>query len=146
MSQRRFLLIRDLDWQWFNVLTFGVFGREEGLRQGLRVLEEMREAALGYCRQTEGWSANVGLFFHVYAHSSVNSLHLHILDLDRLGPTYAKLDFKNLPLDCAVRTLQYELENFEGVDNAEERETLLARRSSRAGKDSENRRKDDAAS
>lgn len=33
-----------------------------------------------YTANCPGWSDRVGLFFHIFGHNSVNSLHLHILD------------------------------------------------------------------
>merc|ERR1712039_628583 len=55
-----------------------------------------------------GWSKNVGPFFHVYGHNSVNSLHLHILDMDECGPTGRKFAYKNCPLDAVLEVLQEE--------------------------------------
>lgn len=52
---------------------------------------------------TSGWSSNVGLFFHVFGHCSVNSLHLHIVDLNHVGPTFKRLSFKNCPLDSIIK-------------------------------------------
>ena len=52
----------------------------------------------------------MGLFFHVYGHNSVNALHLHIVDLDATGPTYAALGHKNLPLEAAMQVLSQEIE------------------------------------
>lgn len=56
------------------------------------------------------WSNNVGMYFHVYGHASVNALHLHLVDLDATGPTYHYLRYKNLPLSSILRVLRAELE------------------------------------
>merc|ERR1711959_280908 len=76
MSKRhRFLTTKDLHWQWFNVLTFGLLPASLGgttPTEALRKLEEMKAAALTYVSNIGGWSGNTGLFFHVFGHNSVN--------------------------------------------------------------------------
>lgn len=107
----RFLTTKDLHWQWFNVLVFGLVPPEEGgvgAQKALAVVEAMKAAALDYAAAIGGWSTNVGLFFHVFGHNSVNSLHLHIVDLDHVGPTFQKLAYKNCPLDAVARVLREE--------------------------------------
>jgi len=109
MSQRhRFMLVRDLSWTTFNVLAFGLGGEEE-LKAAIETLEAMEAAARLYASKKEGWSSNVGLFFHVYGHASVNALHLHMVDLDATGPTYDALSYKNLPLRTALAVLRQEM-------------------------------------
>ena len=44
------------------------------------MIEEMKGAAHAYAKAM-GWSSKVGTFFHIYGHSSVNSLHMHVLDM-----------------------------------------------------------------
>ena len=105
------LTTKDLHWEWFNVLTFGLVS---GLEEAIRRLEEMRKAALFFVaasRDADGWpcAKHVGLFLHVFAHSSVNSFHLHILDMNYLGPTFEKLNHKNLHIDNAIRVLKTEV-------------------------------------
>merc|ERR1719453_714748 len=77
MSKRhRFLTVKDLHWQWFNVLTFGLLPASLGgvtSTEALQKLEEMKAAALTYVANIGGWSGNTGLFFHVFGHNSVNS-------------------------------------------------------------------------
>merc|ERR1711964_381550 len=113
MSKRhRMLTTKDLSWEGFNVLTFGVVS---GIAEAIRRLEEMREAALSWVAASprdDGWpqAERVGLFLNVYTHSSVNSLHLHILDMDYLGPTLEKLSHKNLPIVDAIDVMKTELE------------------------------------
>ena len=106
-KRHRFLTTKDLRWEWFNVLTFGLDG---GLADAVELIERLRAAALGYARRSDGWSEeNVELRFHVYGHASVPSLHLHVLDRRHLGPTHAALAFKNLSLDDALTVLREEL-------------------------------------
>jgi len=52
----------------------------------------------------------VGLFFHPYPHGTVNSLHLHIVDLKTTGPTFEHLRHKNLHINFVIEALQSELE------------------------------------
>lgn len=103
------LLVKDLHWEWFNVLTYGLVS---GLDAAVSRLEEMREAALLWTSFGDGWpkAGSVGLFFHVHPHCSVKSSHLHIVDMDHLGPTFNKLAFKNLSIDDALLVLREELE------------------------------------
>lgn len=113
MSRRhRFLTTRDLHWKWFNVLIFGMAhsgqDAEEALCEAITVLEDLKAAALTYAANMGGWSQDLGLFFHVFGHNSVNSLHLHVLDMDCLGATYSKLEYKNCPLNAVLNVLQEE--------------------------------------
>ena len=69
------------------------------------VHEKSRRAPL--CSSAElRWSENVGLFFHCYGHNSVNSLHLHVIDMDYIGPSFHSQEFKNLPLEEVLKVLQ----------------------------------------
>lgn len=107
MARRhRFLTTRRREWQWFNVLTFGMAG--VSVADAIEELEVMRSAALLYAK-AEGWSERIGLFFHVFGHNSVNSLHLHILDLDEVGPTFGHAQYKNCPLEAVIEGLRDEL-------------------------------------
>lgn len=128
MARRhRFLIVKDLHWRWFNPLAFGMLDVDlekkeddfkskhekieearEALNTAIAKLEMMKAAALSYAAMIGGWSSSVGLFFHVFGHCSVNSLHLHILDMDELGPTFWKLENKNCPLDCILKVLREE--------------------------------------
>ena len=35
--------------------------------------------------------------------SQVNSLHLHLVDMKAIGPTFKKLDYKNCPLNAVLK-------------------------------------------
>jgi len=110
MSKRhRFLLLKDLEWSTSNVLTFGLDGGTASLRDAIALVSRMRAAALAFTEKHPDWSENVGLFFHVYGHNSVNGLHLHVLDLNAVGPTYEALRHKNLALDDVLSVLKHEL-------------------------------------
>lgn len=106
-KHHRFITTKNLHWSWFNCLVFGMVGN---LREAVDWLEELQEAAQSYVSQKEGWPQNVGFFFHVYNLSSVNSLHLHIVDMDHVGPTFHKMSHKNLALADVVSVLRSELD------------------------------------
>ena len=102
------------------------------LESALACLRTMREAAYAFVKEDakSGWSlreketwqketnqnivelADIGLFFHCYPHCSVNSLHLHIVDLSELGPTFKALSNKNLSMDMVLRALDKEIKDF----------------------------------
>ena len=52
---------------------------------------------------------HVGLYVHCYPHCSVNSLHLHIVDAEHLGPSYATMTFKNLEIDIVIEAFEREI-------------------------------------
>merc|ERR1712232_1507483 len=65
-KRHRFLTTKNLDWQWFNPIVFGM-NNEEGGASSLEAageVQHMKEAALHYVRHVGGWSDEVGLFFH----------------------------------------------------------------------------------
>jgi hypothetical protein len=108
MSKRhRMLIMKDLHWEWFNALTFGMV---TDLDAGITRLKDIREAAYIWVRAQRDWPTidHVGLFVQIYAHCSVNAFHLHIVDLDAIGPTFEKMMYKNLPLDMAISVLEAE--------------------------------------
>ena len=102
------------------------------LESALACLRTMREAAYAFVKEDakSGWSlrekdtwqketnqtivelADIGLYFHCYPHCSVNSLHLHIVDLSELGPTFKALSNKNLSMDMVLRALDKEIKDF----------------------------------
>lgn len=104
-----FLIPRDPSWKLFNVLTIGVESSVQELETSIVLLERMREVALTAAK-FDGWSENVGLFFHCFPLNSVNTLHMHVVDLNNLGPSFSAQTHKNLSLDCVLTQLRAELE------------------------------------
>jgi len=107
-KNHRMLILKDLHWEWFNALTFGYVS---GLKAGIALLKDAREAAhLWVSAGGEAWPPldRVGLFVQVYSHCSINAFHLHIVDLDNLGPTFEKMVYKNLRLEDAISVLEEE--------------------------------------
>ena len=117
------------------------------LESALACLRTMREAAYAFVKEDakSGWSlreketwqqetqetivelADIGLFFHCYPHCSVNSLHLHIVDLSKTGPTYEACRFKNLSMDMVLTALEKEIKEYQGVKNMKSAKRLLAK-------------------
>ena len=96
------------------------------LKSAHTCLLTMREAAYAFvyedAKSGTKWSlkqgskdqlVDVGLFFHCYPHCSVNSLHLHIVDLSETGPTYGACSHKNLRMNMVLKTLEMEIEDLE---------------------------------
>ncbi len=104
----RFMLVNDPDWHGFNVLTLGIAGGAQ-LEAAVEMLRDMRRLA-GQMAEAAGRTGPIGLYFHVYPYNSVQALHLHVVDLSRVGPTYGACECKNLPLDDVLSTLSDELE------------------------------------
>ena len=129
-------------------------GEEANLELNIRTLEsahaclrKMREAAYAFVKEDakSGWSlreknvfqkeinqhgvelADIGLFFHCYPHCSVNSLHLHIVDLSEVGPTYEACRFKNLSMDMVLTALEKEIAEFKIVKNMKSAKRLFAK-------------------
>jgi len=117
MSQRhRFLTTRDLHFQWFNALIFGMVDRRMdgvSVKEALEEVIQMKQAALYFASKAPGWSSDVGLYFHVFGHNNVNSLHMHIVDLQATGPSFVKNQYKNCPVDAVIKVLQEESEEEE---------------------------------
>ena len=117
------------------------------LESALACLRTMREAAYAFVKEDakSGWSlrekdvwqketnqtvvelADIGLYFHCYPHSSVNSLHLHIVDLSEVGPTYEALRHKNLSMDMVLKALEKEIAEFKIVKNMKSAKRLFAK-------------------
>ena len=81
--------------------------RNDALRQAIARLEDMLITARAFA-EAEGWSSHLGLYFHVFPHNSVPSLHLHLVDLDATGPTYDALQYKNLSAEDVLAVLRAE--------------------------------------
>lgn len=110
----RFLILRDLNWKKFNVICALLVTLQyevdiKDLQEYITLFENMKSAAELYAKGKG--IKELGLFFHVYGHSSVNSLHLHMVDLSQVGPTFEALAHKNLPLDVLLQFLKDKLKD-----------------------------------
>ena len=114
------------------------------LESALACLRTMREAAHAFVREDTKsgtkWSlrqketnqtivelADIGLYFHCYPLCSVNSLHLHIVDLSEVGPTYEALSHKNLRMDMVLKALEDEIKEFKSAKMFKSAKRLLAK-------------------
>lgn len=68
------------------------------------------------------WSNNVGYFFHMFPYNSVESLHLHIVDIDKKGLMYDSYENNNIPADTVFNVLQNELNE---IQSNPERQNLI---------------------
>lgn len=89
-----FITTTNLYWKYFNILTI----------TDVDFLKRMKDAALQYVN-ARGWT-NYGFFFHCLPCNSVQSLHLHVVNLDRVGPHYYNRIYKNLPIDDAIEVIE----------------------------------------
>ena len=64
------------------------------LDNDVRFIGDMLLAAIKYT-VNRNWK-NPGFYFHCYPHNSVQSLHLHVLNMDTIGPTFKTQAHKNL--------------------------------------------------
>ncbi|KAL3918324.1 MAG: hypothetical protein SGPRY_006056 [Prymnesium sp.] len=131
-KHHRFLIVKDLSWWTFNIAVyfpparhrFGLKPDQAGktqpkeLEAALNLVRQMRDAAWKYVENSKAWSyhtkrdkATVGMFLHAYPYASVNSLHMHIVDLGHTGPTYKALAYKNLPVDSVLKVMHDEVKH-----------------------------------
>ena len=113
-KHHRFLTTTDPSWWYFNVLVFGMRPYHvdlpyDSLEKSIKMIETMIYLGTEFAKK-KGWGQKkgVGLYFHWYGHSSVNSLHMHIVDLDEVGPTHEALAYKNLPAQFVLDALKKE--------------------------------------
>merc|ERR1719174_1097252 len=102
-----FLTVKDLNWQWFNILTFGL----QDVTAGVDKLCEIHDAAMMFVKnrnQFDGSYEDPAFFVHVYGHCTVMSFHLHMVDLAYVGPTFKALAFKNLRIEDCISALKRE--------------------------------------
>ena len=117
------------------------------LESALACLRTMREAAYAFVKEDakSGWSlreknvfqketnqhgvelADIGLYFHCYPLCSVNSLHLHIVDLSETGPSYNYHSHKNLSMDMVLTALEKEIAEFKILKNMKSAKRLFAK-------------------
>lgn len=91
-----FLTTKKMDWKYFNITTII-------LKKEHEFLEKMKEVAEYYVHQRK-WK-HYGLYFHCFPHNSVNSLHLHICNLEEKGHMFEELEYKNLKIDDALKMI-----------------------------------------
>jgi hypothetical protein len=93
-----FITTKNMHWSMFNVTSIAL------QKDGLSFLEELKIVAEKYTK-ARGW-VNSGYYFHCFPHNSVNSLHLHVINLDTVGFNYYENGYKNMPLDDVITSLK----------------------------------------
>lgn len=124
-KHHRFLTIKDSTIRRFNVLTFGMDYNDNDndndinpdlLKEDIELLKEMKQEAYNYVKNArvnnewpDGNIHDVGLYFHCFPFNSVQSLHLHIVDLKNQGPSFDVYKHKNLEINYVIQILEEEL-------------------------------------
>ena len=99
-----FISCRDVRWDRFNVLVMGMEGapsRKDGadLKGEARALLQRLEAAGRTYATARGWDLDTtGMYFHVFPLNTVQSLHMHVVNLARKGPALKYHAHKNMPM------------------------------------------------
>lgn len=97
-----FIVPRDLsDWTLVNGLTLGL----ENPVAALDMLIKMKK--YGSTKVPNGHTP--GFFLHIMPFNSIQLLHLHVIDMNTIGPSFEELSFKNLPLDAMMAVLEMEI-------------------------------------
>lgn len=121
-----FLTTTKTDWKYFNILTMGQ-GTITELEEAIKHLEEMITVARKWTdliririphfnstqpAEDEPWipelnfPGEVGLHFHCFPYNSVQSLHMHVTDLQNRHPTPSST--KNVQAEVVLKALQQE--------------------------------------
>ena len=97
-AYHQFVAVRDFSWSLFNALTFGEDPEYQSRKAVLTMLQDLESIAINWA--TQHGIANVGCFFHVYPFNSVQSLHMHMVDLnpENLGAAWEECAPVNTPL------------------------------------------------
>jgi hypothetical protein len=113
--RHEFLIPKKRDWQFFNVLTLGLVDDGISVAEAIEMLEDMREAALYYTRNAGRYGLNdytndIGLFFHCYPNVGVQFLHMHIIDMAVVGPSFQENAAKHISIEVVLSALRAEEE------------------------------------
>ena len=84
-----FITTKNLHVDYFNILPIV-------LKKDIRFLNDLLLTALEYAKN-RGWK-NPGFYFHCWPLNSVQSLHLHVINKDRLGHMFYKKQCANLSM------------------------------------------------
>jgi len=102
------MTVKDLHWEWYNILTFGFVS---GIEKGLEKLKEMREAATHWASEMAEWQTEdkLGFYMSCSPHTRVKAMQLHILDMTCLGPSFLRFRSSYLSINAAIEALEQEL-------------------------------------
>jgi hypothetical protein len=93
-----FITTKLLNWKNFNVTTIALEVN------GLNFLNSLKEVAVRYSKG-RGWK-NTGYYFHCFPYNSVNSLHLHVINLDNVGFNFVENNYKNITIDDVINAVE----------------------------------------
>ena len=82
-----FITTKNLKYHRFNILPII-------LENDVQYVSDLLLAAIKYT-VNRNWT-KPGFYFHCYPHNSVQSLHLHVLNMDNVGPWFKAQEYKNL--------------------------------------------------
>jgi hypothetical protein len=105
-KNHKFIAPRRTEWNLFNVATLGMGTGGVCREECVKMLQRMRDAGLAYAEK-KGWT-DVFLGFHCFPFCTVNTLHMHVVDLSNVGPTYRYLNYKNLSISDVLDVLTQE--------------------------------------
>ena len=91
-----FITTKSKSAKYFNITSIILHKEKE-------FLQELLEVAKHYATQRK-WT-NPGFFFHCYPNNSVQSLHLHVVNMNNTGPSFELQKFKNLSIYEALELI-----------------------------------------
>lgn len=91
-----FITIKNLDWRCFNVETMNA--------THVPLLERMYDAAKTYTA-SRGWT-NAGYYFHRWPNNTVYSLHLHVINIDKMGHTFVLFPEKHEHIEDVLKKMR----------------------------------------
>lgn len=94
-----FITTKNLHFDTFNILPIV-------LKKNTQFIQDLLLAALEYTGN-RGWK-NPGFYFHCYPNNSVQSLHIHVVNKDKPGPTFHTQCKKNLCIYDVLNVLNKE--------------------------------------
>ena len=91
-----FITTKSNNAKYFNIASIILHKEKE-------FLQDLLEVAQHYATK-RNWN-NPGFFFHCYPNNSVQSLHLHVVNMDNTGPSFELQKFKNLSIYDALEII-----------------------------------------
>jgi hypothetical protein len=99
-AHHQFVGVKAMDWDKFNALTFGM-GECGSNKKVLKMLDELQEIANNWAKKRRIPKKYLGCYFHIYPFNSVQSLHMHMVDIrkEHRGVAWSINKHKNMPLE-----------------------------------------------
>ena len=93
-KRHKFLTPKTFEWETFNVLTLN--------EKHVPLIKQMKNIGLNYVKKYN--YEKYGLYFHCYPFNTVNTLHLHIVDL--ISEPQFGMKFNNLSIETVLKGLK----------------------------------------